>query len=104
MDFNNMAISRLFYWPESLTFSSSVVLQNLVTMANRVYRNQLPVPTGKVTYFVCNLCVFFFSSNQSSSESGHKRTDSNYSTNSSEFSQSLGSTEGEDSPIQTEVM
>ncbi|XP_056244142.1 unconventional myosin-Va-like [Seriola aureovittata] len=38
----------------------------------------------------------------SSSKSGHKRTDSNYSSNSSEFSQSLGSTEGEDSSIQTE--
>ncbi|KAI3370674.1 hypothetical protein L3Q82_007236 [Scortum barcoo] len=38
----------------------------------------------------------------SSSKSGHKRTDSNYSSNSSEFSQSLGSTEGEDSPVQTE--
>ncbi|XP_040893941.1 unconventional myosin-Va-like isoform X1 [Toxotes jaculatrix] len=40
--------------------------------------------------------------NISSSESGHKRTDSNYSSNSSEFSQSLGSTEGEDSSVQTE--
>ncbi|XP_035498250.1 unconventional myosin-Va isoform X2 [Scophthalmus maximus] len=38
----------------------------------------------------------------SSSKSGHKRTDSNYSSNSSEFSQSLGSTEGEDSSIPTE--
>ncbi|XP_027128874.1 unconventional myosin-Va-like [Larimichthys crocea] len=35
-------------------------------------------------------------------KSSHKRTDSNYSSNSSEFSQSLGSTEGEDSPVQTE--
>ncbi|KAG8012720.1 Unconventional myosin-Va, partial [Nibea albiflora] len=34
-------------------------------------------------------------------KSSHKRTDSNYSSNSSEFSQSLGS-EGEDSPVQTE--
>ncbi|XP_069384282.1 unconventional myosin-Va-like isoform X1 [Paralichthys olivaceus] len=41
-------------------------------------------------------------SNQSSSKSGHKRTDSNYSSNSSEFSHSLSSTEGEDSSIQTE--
>ncbi|XP_044050300.1 unconventional myosin-Va-like isoform X2 [Siniperca chuatsi] len=38
----------------------------------------------------------------SSSKSSHKRTDSNYSSNSSEFIQSLGSTEGEDSSIQTE--
>uniref|UniRef100_A0A8C4HTM8 Myosin VAb n=1 Tax=Dicentrarchus labrax TaxID=13489 RepID=A0A8C4HTM8_DICLA len=38
----------------------------------------------------------------SSSKSGHKRTDSNYSSNSSEFSQSLGSTGGDDSSIQTE--
>ncbi|XP_041794286.1 unconventional myosin-Va-like isoform X2 [Chelmon rostratus] len=38
----------------------------------------------------------------SSSKSGHKRTDSNYSSNSSEFSLSLGSSEGEDSSIQTE--
>lgn len=38
----------------------------------------------------------------SSSKSGHKKTDSNYSSNSSEFSQSLGSTEGEDSSVQTE--
>ncbi|XP_042351953.1 unconventional myosin-Va-like [Plectropomus leopardus] len=38
----------------------------------------------------------------SSSKSGHKRTDSNYSSISSEFSQSLGSTEGEDGSIQTE--
>ncbi|XP_039989596.1 unconventional myosin-Va-like [Xiphias gladius] len=37
-----------------------------------------------------------------SSKIGHKRTDSNYSTNSSEFSQSIGSTEGEGSSIQTE--
>uniref|UniRef100_A0A8C4HSV0 Myosin VAb n=1 Tax=Dicentrarchus labrax TaxID=13489 RepID=A0A8C4HSV0_DICLA len=35
-------------------------------------------------------------------KSGHKRTDSNYSSNSSEFSQSLGSTGGDDSSIQTE--
>ncbi|XP_068578522.1 unconventional myosin-Va-like [Cebidichthys violaceus] len=34
-------------------------------------------------------------------KSDHKRTDSNYSRNSSEFSQSLGSTEGEDGSIQT---
>uniref|UniRef100_A0A671VPV9 Myosin VAb n=1 Tax=Sparus aurata TaxID=8175 RepID=A0A671VPV9_SPAAU len=39
----------------------------------------------------------------SSSKSGHKRTDSSYSSNSSEFSQSLGSSEGDDSPIQTEL-
>ncbi|KAM7396859.1 hypothetical protein PAMP_019867 [Pampus punctatissimus] len=38
----------------------------------------------------------------SSSKSSHKRTDSNYSSNSSEFSQSLGSTDGEDNSIQTE--
>ncbi|XP_071352563.1 unconventional myosin-Va-like isoform X2 [Trachinotus anak] len=38
----------------------------------------------------------------SSRQFGHKRTDSNYSSNSSEFSQSLGSTDGEDSSIQTE--
>ncbi|XP_074488727.1 unconventional myosin-Va-like [Sebastes fasciatus] len=38
----------------------------------------------------------------SSSKSGHKRTDSNYSSISSEFSQSLGSTDGEDDSIQTE--
>ncbi|XP_034391292.1 unconventional myosin-Va-like isoform X1 [Cyclopterus lumpus] len=38
----------------------------------------------------------------SSSKSGHKRTDSNYSSNSSEFSQSLCSSEGEDGAIQTE--
>uniref|UniRef100_A0A7N8X613 Myosin VA n=1 Tax=Mastacembelus armatus TaxID=205130 RepID=A0A7N8X613_9TELE len=38
----------------------------------------------------------------SSTKSGHKRTDSNYSSNSSEFSQTLASTEGEDSPTQTE--
>nr|XP_033490156.1 unconventional myosin-Va-like [Epinephelus lanceolatus] len=38
----------------------------------------------------------------SSSKSGHKRTDSNYSSNSSEFSQSLGSSEGDNSSIQTE--
>ncbi|KAK2842399.1 hypothetical protein Q5P01_012599 [Channa striata] len=37
-----------------------------------------------------------------SSKPGHKRTDSNYSSNSSEFSRSLGSTEGEDSSIKTE--
>lgn len=37
-------------------------------------------------------------------KSSHKRTDSNYSSNSSEFSQSLGSTEGEDSSVQTAVM
>ncbi|KAL6106593.1 myo5a [Pungitius sinensis] len=42
-----------------------------------------------------NLC-------NSSSKSTHKRTDSNYSSNSSEFSHSLGSTEGEDSAIQIE--
>ncbi|XP_073327527.1 unconventional myosin-Va-like [Pagrus major] len=40
--------------------------------------------------------------NTSSSKSGHKRTDSSYSSNSSEFSQSLASLEGDDSPIQTE--
>ncbi|XP_051807494.1 unconventional myosin-Va-like [Acanthochromis polyacanthus] len=40
--------------------------------------------------------------NMSSSKSTHKRTDSNYSSISSEFSQSLGSTEGEDSSAQTE--
>ncbi|XP_058500889.1 unconventional myosin-Va-like [Solea solea] len=39
---------------------------------------------------------------QSSSKCDHKRSDSNYSSNSSDFSLSLGSTEGEDSPIQTE--
>ncbi|XP_028285776.1 unconventional myosin-Va-like isoform X2 [Parambassis ranga] len=38
----------------------------------------------------------------SSSKPGHRRTDSNYSSNSSEFSQSLGSTEDEDSSIKTE--
>ncbi|KAF3688717.1 Unconventional myosin-Va Dilute myosin heavy chain [Channa argus] len=38
----------------------------------------------------------------SSSKPGHKRTDSNYSSNSSEFSRSLGSTEEEDSSIKTE--
>ncbi|XP_034735918.1 unconventional myosin-Va-like isoform X2 [Etheostoma cragini] len=38
----------------------------------------------------------------SSRKCGHKRTDSSYSSNSSEFSQSLGSTEGEDCSIQTE--
>ncbi|XP_070827541.1 unconventional myosin-Va-like [Chaetodon trifascialis] len=38
----------------------------------------------------------------SSNKSGHKRRDSNYSSNSSEFSLSLGSAEGEDSPLQTE--
>ncbi|XP_059191522.1 unconventional myosin-Va-like [Centropristis striata] len=37
-----------------------------------------------------------------SSKFGHNRTDSNYSSNSSEFSQSLGSTDGEDGSIQTE--
>lgn len=40
--------------------------------------------------------------NTTSSKSSLKRTDSNYSSNSSEFSQSLGSTEGEDSSVQTE--
>ncbi|XP_018521855.1 unconventional myosin-Va [Lates calcarifer] len=40
--------------------------------------------------------------NISTSKPGHKRTDSNYSSNSSEFSQSLGSTDGEDSSVQTE--
>ncbi|XP_031715437.1 unconventional myosin-Va-like isoform X2 [Anarrhichthys ocellatus] len=34
-------------------------------------------------------------------KSGHERTDPNYSSNSSEFSQSLGSTEGDDGSIQT---
>ncbi|KAM9352451.1 unconventional myosin-Va-like [Symphorus nematophorus] len=38
----------------------------------------------------------------SSTKAGHKRTDSSYSSNSSEFSQSLGSTEGEDGSIQAE--
>ncbi|XP_068459809.1 unconventional myosin-Va-like [Clinocottus analis] len=38
----------------------------------------------------------------SSSKSGHKRTDSNYSSNSSEFIQSVYSSEGEDDSIQTE--
>ncbi|XP_026221409.1 unconventional myosin-Va-like [Anabas testudineus] len=38
----------------------------------------------------------------SSVKSSHRRTDSNYSSNSSEFSQSLGSTEGEASSVQTE--
>nr|XP_040017636.1 unconventional myosin-Va-like [Gasterosteus aculeatus aculeatus] len=42
-----------------------------------------------------NLC-------NSSSKSTHKRTDSNFSSNSSEFSHSLGSTEGEDSAIHIE--
>ncbi|XP_011474322.1 unconventional myosin-Va [Oryzias latipes] len=37
-----------------------------------------------------------------SSKRGHKRTDSNYSSNSSEFTQSLDSFEGEDSVIQAE--
>ncbi|CAK6961537.1 unconventional myosin-Va-like [Scomber scombrus] len=38
----------------------------------------------------------------SSSKPSHRRTDSNYSSNSSEFSQSLGSTDGEEGSIQTE--
>uniref|UniRef100_A0A665W0R5 Myosin VAb n=1 Tax=Echeneis naucrates TaxID=173247 RepID=A0A665W0R5_ECHNA len=38
----------------------------------------------------------------STNKSGHKRRDSNYSSNSSEFSQSLGSTEGEDNSELTE--
>uniref|UniRef100_A0A673C6B1 Myosin VAb n=1 Tax=Sphaeramia orbicularis TaxID=375764 RepID=A0A673C6B1_9TELE len=42
--------------------------------------------------------------NISPSKSGHKRTDSNYSSNSSDFSLSLGSTDGEDSSTHTEVM
>ncbi|TNN87076.1 Unconventional myosin-Va [Liparis tanakae] len=42
------------------------------------------------------------SANQSSRKSGHKRTDSNYSSNSSEFSQSLCSSEGEDGSKQAE--
>ncbi|XP_030586984.1 unconventional myosin-Va-like [Archocentrus centrarchus] len=37
-----------------------------------------------------------------SSKSSLKKTDSNYSSNSSEFSQSLGSTEGDDSSLKTE--
>lgn len=40
---------------------------------------------------------------KSTSKSGHQRTDSSYSSNSSEFSQSLGSTEDDDRSIQTEV-
>ncbi|KAM9375860.1 unconventional myosin-Va-like isoform 2-T2 [Pholidichthys leucotaenia] len=40
--------------------------------------------------------------NTSSNKSGHTRTDSNYSSNSSEFSQSLGSSEGEDDSVGTE--
>ncbi|KAM9854202.1 unconventional myosin-Va-like [Aulostomus maculatus] len=38
----------------------------------------------------------------SSSKSSHKRTDSNYSSNSSEYSQSLGSTDEESSSLQSE--
>lgn len=52
----------------------------------------------------CSFCNMFFSLTPNQNKSSHKRTDSNYSSNSSEFSQSLGSTEGEDSPVQTEVM
>lgn len=50
------------------------------------------------------MTCLIFTPNQRSNKSGHMRTDSNYSSNSSEFTQSLDSTEGDDGSIQSEVM
>lgn len=52
------------------------------------------------------MCCFYPFHIQSASQSGHERSNSGYSSNSSELSQSLGSTEDEDdnSPEQVEVL
>lgn len=59
--------------------------------------------TDCITPLTC-VCFFFFRI-QSANQSGHRRSNSGYSSTSSELSQSLGSTEDEDddSPVQIEV-